>query len=171
MYCRLQLKDNTKRSNGEIMYMSFKMIDTSNSMSGWNWLFSYYYGSLPVTHITTAQTPPIPLGGLCSYTHTVFNLYKEIGWLKLEDRRKYQKRVLTFKIRNNMVPDYLSTLFPRQVRESVQYNLRNQNDFVIPTRRTTLFERSFVPFAIQQWNSLPLTVRNIQSLSLFKCEF
>ena len=56
-----------------------------------------------------------------------------------------------------MMPDYLSTLFPRQVRESAQYNLRNQNDFVIPTRRTT--ERSFVPSAIQQWNSLPLTVR------------
>ena len=70
-----------------------------------------------------------------------------------------------------MVPDYLSTLFPRQVRERVQYNLRNQNDFVIPTRRTTLFERAFVPSAIQQRNSLPLIVRNIQSLSLFKCEF
>ena len=102
---------------------------------------------------------------------TLNNLYKEIGWLTLEDRRKYQKLVLTFKIRNNMVPDYLSTLFPRQVRESVQYNLSNQNDFVIPTRRTTLCERSFVPSAIQQWNSLPLIVRNIQSLSLFKCEF
>ena len=58
-----------------------------------------------------------------------------------------------------MIPDYLSTLFPWQVRESVQYNLRNQNDFVIPTRRTT--ERSFVPSAFQQWNSLPLTVRKI----------
>jgi len=34
MCCRLQLKNNTKRSNGEIMYMAFKMIDTSNSMSG-----------------------------------------------------------------------------------------------------------------------------------------
>ena len=62
---------------------------------------------------------------------TLNNLYKEIGWLTLEDRRKYQKLVLTFKIRNNMVPDYLSTLFPRQVRESVQYNLRYQNDFAL----------------------------------------
>jgi len=29
MCCRLQLKNNTTRSNGEIMYMSFKMADTS----------------------------------------------------------------------------------------------------------------------------------------------
>ena len=40
---------------------------------------------------------------------TLNNLYKEIGWLTLEDRRKFQKLVLTFKLRNNMVPDYLST--------------------------------------------------------------
>jgi len=35
--------------------------------------------------------------------------------------------VLTFKIKNNMVPDYLSDLFPRSV-ENPQYNLRQQSD-------------------------------------------
>ena len=50
-------------------------------------------------------------------------LYKAIGWLTLDDRRTYQKNVLTFKIKNNMVPDYLSDLFPRSA-ENPQYNLR-----------------------------------------------
>lgn len=40
-------------------------------------------------------------------------MYKVIGWLTLDDRRKYQKRVRTYKIRNNMVPDYLLNLVPR----------------------------------------------------------
>jgi len=31
---RLQLKNNTKRLNGESIYISFQMIDTSNRMSG-----------------------------------------------------------------------------------------------------------------------------------------
>ena len=40
-------------------------------------------------------------------------LYTEIGWLTLDDRRTYQIIALTFKIQNNMVPDYLSDLLPR----------------------------------------------------------
>ena len=57
------------------------------------------------------------------------------------------------KIKNNMVPDYLSDLFPRSV-ENPQYNVRQQNDVLNLTRRTSLFERSFVPCVIQQWNTL-----------------
>ena len=41
------------------------------------------------------------------------NLYREIGWLTLENRLKYQKIILTFKIKNNMVPGYLSNLFSK----------------------------------------------------------
>ena len=62
-----------------------------------------------------------------------------------------EELVLTFKIKNNMVPDYLSDLFPRSV-ENPQYNLRQQNDFLTLPRRTSLIERSFVHSAIQQWN-------------------
>ena len=80
-------------------------------------------------------------------------LYNEIGWLTPDDRRTYQKNVLTFKIKNNMVPDYLSDLFPRSV-ENPQYNVRQQNDVLTLPRRTSLFERSFVPCVIQQWNTL-----------------
>ena len=42
---------------------------------------------------------------------STIKLNNEIGWLTLEDRRKYQKFVLTFKIKNDM--DYLNNLFPR----------------------------------------------------------
>ena len=80
-------------------------------------------------------------------------LYNEIGWLTLDDRRTYQKNVLTFKIKNNMVPDYLNDLFPRSV-ENPQYNVRQQNDVLTLPRRTSLFERSFVPCVIQQWKTL-----------------
>jgi len=40
-------------------------------------------------------------------------LHNEIGWLTLDDRKNLSKCVLTFKIKNNMVPDYPSDLFPR----------------------------------------------------------
>jgi len=94
-------------------------------------------------------------------------LYTEIGWLTLDDRRTYQNNVLTFKIKNNMVPDYLSDLFTRS-DENPHYNLRQRNDFLTLPRRTSLFERSFVTSVIQQWNTLSPILRNIQSLGVFK---
>ena len=75
-------------------------------------------------------------------------LYTEIGWLTLDDRRTYQIIALTFKIQNNMVPDYLSDLLLRSA-ENPQYNLRQQNN-VLTLLRTSLFERSFIPSVIQQ---------------------
>ena len=56
---------------------------------------------------------------------TLNTLYN--GWLTLDDRRTYKIIVLTFKIKNNIVPDYLSDLFPRS-DENPHYNLRQQND-------------------------------------------
>lgn len=96
------------------------------------------------------------------------NLYKEIGWLSLSDRRQYQKIILTFKIKNNMVPDYLNALFPRPNTENRPYNLRNVNDFVAIPRRTALFEKSFVPSAIELWNNIPVALKETQSLGFFK---
>ena len=75
--------------------------------------------------------------------------------------------MLAFKIKNNVVPDYLSSLFPRTY-ENKHYNLRNHNDFVNLPRRTVIFERSCVQTAIQLWNSLPVSLTNMQSLGMFK---
>ena len=61
---------------------------------------------------------------------STINLYDEIGWLTLEDRRKYQKFVLTFKIKNDMVPDYLNNLFPRVDIEQLRFRLRHLSDML-----------------------------------------
>ena len=53
-------------------------------------------------------------------------LYNEIDWPTLNDRRTYQKSVLTFTIKNSMVPDYQGDLFPRSVGNP-QYNLIQKN--------------------------------------------
>ena len=76
---------------------------------------------------------------------SLYNLFRELGWLTLSERRKYQKLVLAYKITHDMVPQYLSSLFPQNVGNSVSYNLRNNDDFVLLPCRTTLFENSCVP--------------------------
>ena len=67
-----------------------------------------------------------------------------------------------------MIPEYFSSLFPRTTNENERYNLRNHNDFVNLPRRTVIFERSFVPSAVQLWNSLPERLTHTQSLWMFK---
>ena len=74
---------------------------------------------------------------------STIKVYNEIGWLTLEDRRKYQKFVLTFKIKNDMVQDYLNNLFPRVDIEQLRYGLRHMSYFVNLPRRTALFENVY----------------------------
>ena len=74
---------------------------------------------------------------------STIKLYNEIGWLTLEDRRKHQKFVLTFKIKNDMVPDYLNNPFPLVDIEQLRYGLRHMSGFVNLPRRTALFENVY----------------------------
>ena len=101
---------------------------------------------------------------------SLYNLFRELGWLTLSERRKYQNLVLAFKITHDMVPQYLSSLFPQNVGNSVSYNLRNNDDFVLLPCRTTLFENSCVPSLISLWNQLPLNLRHLPTISSFKRE-
>ena len=46
---------------------------------------------------------------------SLHNLYKEIGWLELSDRRKYQILILTFRIIHDLTPNYLTEFCPSQI--------------------------------------------------------
>ena len=101
---------------------------------------------------------------------SLYNLYHELGWLTLSERRKYQNLVLAYKITHNMVLQYLSSLFPPNVGNSVGYNLRNNADFALIPCHTTLYENSCIPFIISLWNNLPLNFKNATTISSFKRE-
>ena len=96
------------------------------------------------------------------------NLYNEVNWISLSDRRKYQKLILTYKVKTGSTPDYLNDLFPRTVDTASLYNLRNDGDFITVNRRTELFSKSLIPSAVSLWNSLPSDIKDVGSLSQFK---
>ena len=60
------------------------------------------------------------------------NLYIECGWIPLKTRRQEQKQTLIFKAVNGLTPNYISDLIPPVVRNTTNYSLRNNNDFVVP---------------------------------------
>ena len=86
---------------------------------------------------------------------SVQNLYNEIGWETLEKRRINLKLILSYKMYNNLTPDYFSSLVPSSVNEVSRYNLRNANDVQTINARTALYFNSFLPPVIREWNAIP----------------
>jgi hypothetical protein len=99
---------------------------------------------------------------------SINNLINEIGWTSLQDRRSFQKLVIMYKNKNQLLPQQFSSIFPNLVGENNNYNLRNANNFEVMSRRTTLFTNSFVPSAVNLWNNLPEHIKNSESISIFK---
>ena len=78
-------------------------------------------------------------------------LYKELGWESLHDRRVYHRLLLYYKIRNHETPTYL-------------------NDYIkaLPEIRTQRFEKSFFPFCQSAWQSLSDDLKNAHSIGILK---
>ena len=96
------------------------------------------------------------------------NLYKEVGWQTLHRRRQDHKITLFYKMFNQLTPVYLSFLIPQQVNAISHHNLRNSNDIHTIRSNTSLYHNSFLPSTLRQWNSLPVEVRQLNTLSSFK---
>ena len=69
---------------------------------------------------------------------------------------------------NQLTPVYLSSLIPKQVNDISHHNLRNSNDIHTIRSNSSLYHNSFLPLTLRQWNSLPVEVRQLITLSSFK---
>ena len=57
---------------------------------------------------------------------------------------------------------------PPSVHQVSQGNLRNSSNFIVPRSRTNLYDKSFIPLATREWNSLPDVMKSAPSLNSFK---
>ena len=96
------------------------------------------------------------------------SLLDELCWDSLKSRRHIHKISLFYKMMNNLVPNYLSSLIPCPVSNRTTYSLRNSEDISLMSCSTSRFQKSFLPSAICAWNSLPVDIRNSPSLGNFK---
>ena len=96
------------------------------------------------------------------------SLYNEIKWESLQKRRNDHKLSLLYKMKNNLTPDYLSSLLPQRVGNASRYSLRNSDNLQTIFAQTTLYSNSFLPSSIRAWNSLPTEARQPESLDTFK---
>ena len=96
------------------------------------------------------------------------NLNREVNWLSLAERRKYQKLLCMFRVNNDNVPNYLLNIFPDLRNHSTSYNLRNCENYSVPIHRTQLFSNSFVPSSTTLWNNLSHELKSATSINSFK---
>ncbi len=122
----------------------------------------------------------------CAFRITSYNkLLEELGWNTLEQRRKFARLNLFYKMQhktctgNNIctdckngvgVPPYLKGLVPETVGERVTYKLRNAEELrTVKTKKVKVYN-SFLPKTIRDWNGLELS-NKVTSLSSFKSTY
>ena len=95
-------------------------------------------------------------------------ILRSLHWLKVSDRIDYKILTLTYKSLHDKSPRYIQELLepyiPNRSLRSGDHNL-----LVVPkTRLVSYGDRSFQKCAPSLWNSLPLNIRNANSLTTFK---
>jgi len=94
-------------------------------------------------------------------------LLKQLHWLPLERRIQFQLATSTFKALHTGLPPYLTDLLQRyQLTRSLRSSSSHQ--LFIPRHNLSFGSRSFRFSAPRIWNSLPLRIRESQSLPAFK---
>ena len=91
-------------------------------------------------------------------------IYQELGLESLKNRRWYKRLCCMFKIMNEEAPKYLTNMIPKDQQTIVT---RNSN---IPTFycRTDCFKCSFFPSTLKDWFNLDASIRNSESIAIFK---
>jgi len=104
----------------------------------------------------------------CTRLVSLEDLYNELGWETISQRRRKHKLILMYKMNSNNVPNYLQSLLPATVGSSNNYSLRNSSHLQTIQARTSLYSNSFLPSTVSEWNNLPDDVKNAESIISFK---
>ncbi|XP_076841983.1 uncharacterized protein LOC143486075 [Brachyhypopomus gauderio] len=94
---------------------------------------------------------------------------RQLHWLPIKQRIHFKILLFTYKALNNLAPSYLSDLLhrhaPTRKLRSADANLLTPTT---STKHRSIGDRAFAIAAPTLWNSLPLTIRNSDSLHSFK---
>ncbi|XP_006822713.1 uncharacterized protein LOC102806180 [Saccoglossus kowalevskii] len=101
------------------------------------------------------------------YDH-ISPVLQKLHWLPVRYRIDYKLMLLTFKALNGLAPNYILDLIhvytpSRCLRSSIKKLLRNTN-----YRQKTYAGRAFSYAAPKLWNDLPLDLREVTDVNIFK---
>ena len=97
------------------------------------------------------------------------DIVKQLGWQSVTERRDYFTIVTVFKSLNGLLPPYMQDMFTyshNMVSRTTRSTARN--DLYVPPVNRKLFCQSLQYTGAKLWNSLPINLRTIDSLPVFK---
>ena len=90
----------------------------------------------------------------------------KLEWLKIDKKCLLDTCVLTYKVLNNILPEWLMTF--TLVRDRNPVPTRQSDNLIVPRTQTSTGERQIKVRAPKLWNTLPVNVRNASSLNVSK---
>ena len=88
------------------------------------------------------------------YDTRISDMLNMLLWRPLADRRKFNKVLFMYKVKNNQLPESLSGKF--RINRNESYRLRsNYINYMLPKPKTNFMKRGISYSAVNQWNNLP----------------
>ena len=96
--------------------------------------------------------------------------FRSLGWLSFNDRVRYFKLILAFKIHSGVAPKYLSESFSRFSSIHHYNTRRSQTDYMVSREDTasSIVMEGFTCTSKREWNMLPVGLKVIPKLNVFK---
>ena len=88
-------------------------------------------------------------------------------WLSVENIIRFDRSVMTYKIRNKLSPESLWDKFQQRSSQS-SYATRNCSDLQIPRLNSEHAKKSYRYSAVKVWNEIPVAIRELPTISRFK---
>ena len=107
------------------------------------------------------------LGGAARSEH-VTPFLKELGWLKINQKHKFDAAKIVYNLTNINLPNWLFPLPTVSDMHAHNVNTRQTEQLHVPRCNTCLSTRSFRVAASTLWNSLPNDVKHATYLTTCK---
>lgn len=95
------------------------------------------------------------------------NMLDELKWLSIKQACEYHALILIFKMKNNLLPKYLSSNL-NYVHETHNINLRNKGNFRLPNLRKACSQNNVFYKGIKLFNESTPEMKNCDNLKSFK---
>lgn len=103
----------------------------------------------------------------CEYRTPRKNMLEVLNWLSVTQLIVYNVLLFMYKIKNNLVPQYIITKINRNI-DITNRNTRQQNEFRIPLHRFENTKNNVIYKGIKMFNEMPNEIKNAETLNLFK---
>ena len=151
------------------------VIDITSAITQAHRVISRRYNITWIVASSSQYSTPLPdlysRRGDQNTTRLHFFESRDLHWLRVPERIKFRLCVLTHRCLHGTAPPYLAETLQLTSGMSSRRHLRSAATptLVVPsTRRSTVGDRAFPVAAARAWNTLPSSLRVIQSLTSFR---